>query len=212
MRSLHNSARWQTVIRSLLLMKFSVFLFFIGLGLSGCQQQRVTGKRYLNMDSLINEQVYYLTHFNASLNKEAVIGNNRSSSTSKLDSTTWSYELDVFRQLDLINRPIYRDVYQVTDRVKDPKSNLLIKSYEAQSGSPVPYLRVYYLDTPLRMKRLEALYQENNALYGSQRKLEMYFDGEPGRPFLKGYLIEGNQKMMLSDSVHYAIHSEVVLQ
>jgi hypothetical protein len=98
----------------------------------------------------------------------------------------------------------------VKDGVKDSKSNLLIKSYEAPANSPVPYLRLYYQDSPTRLKKLEALYKETNSLYGSQRKLEMYFDDTTGKPYLKGYLIEGNQKMMLSDSVHYAIRSEVV--
>ena len=190
-------------------MRVVVFLLFIGFGFSGCRQQKVKEKRYLDMDSLVNIQVNYLSHSKAALKKEATIGGQNSSSSSVLDSTAWSHELDVFRQLDLINRPIYRDVYQVKDGVKDSKSNLLIRSYEAPANSPVPYLRLYYQVTPTRLKKLEALYQETNSLYGSQRKLEMYFDDSSGKLHLTGYAIEGDQKMMLSDSVHYAIRSEV---
>lgn len=190
-------------------MRVLVFVLFVGL-VSGCQKQKSNAKRYLDMDSLVNVQVKYLTQSKATLEKKATIGDKTSSSTAVPDSTSWSHELDVFRQLDLINRPIYRDVYVVRDGGKDSKSNLLIKSYEAPANSTVPYLRLYYQDSPWRLKKLEALYQEINSLYGSQRKLEMYFDDATGKPFLKGYLIEGNQKMMLSDSVHYAIKSEVV--
>jgi hypothetical protein len=190
-------------------MRVLALLFFAVL-VSGCQKQKVITKRYLDVDSLVNAQVKYLSQSKASLKKEATIGGKTSSSTNALDSTAWSHELDVFRQLDLINRPIYRDVYEVKDGVKDSKSNLLITSYEAPTNSPVPYLRLYYQNSPTRLKKLEALYQETNSLYGSQRKLEMYFDDTTGKPYLKGYLIEGNQKMMLSDSVHYAIRSEVV--
>jgi len=191
-------------------MRLVIFLLFVGIGFSGCRQEKVKEKRYLDMDSLVNAQVFYLSQSKASLKKEATIGDKTSSSTNALDSTAWSHELDVFRQLDLINRPIYRDVYEVKEGVKDSKSNLLITSYEAPINSPVPYLRLYYQNSTTRLKKLEALYQETNSLYGSHRKLEMYFDDSNGKPYLKGYLIEGNQKMMLSDSVHYAIRTEVI--
>lgn len=190
-------------------MRVLVFVLFVGL-VSGCQKQKSNAKRYLDMDSLVNVQVKYLTQSKATLEKKATIGDKTSSSTAVPDSTSWSHELDVFRQLDLINRPIYRDVYVVSDGVKDSKSNLLIKSFDAPANSSVPYLRLYYQDTPTRLKKIEALYQETNALYGSQRKLEMLFDDTTGKPCLKGYLIIGNQKMILSDSVHYTIKSEVV--
>lgn len=186
-------------------------LFFTALVLFGCQQQKVKEERYLNMDSLVNAQVHYLSHSNLFLKKEASIGNKKSASTNKLDSTGWSNELDVFRQLDLVNRPIYREVYLVKDGVKDSKSNLLIRSYEAPVNSPIPYVRLFYQDTPNRLKKLEAFYQENNSLYGSKRKMEMYFDDASGKTYLKGYLMEGQQKMMLSDSVKYTIKAEVVL-
>jgi len=192
-------------------MRVIAVLISVGLAVSGCKQQVIKQKSYLNVDSLISSQIDYLRHSKASLTKEASIGGKTSVSTTLLDSTSWSHELDVFRQLDLINRPTYRDAYSVTDRVKDSKSNLLIKSYEAQAGSPVPYLRLYYMETPLRLKRLEAFYQETNSLYGSQRKLAMYFEGDQGKPHLKSYSIEGDQKLMLSDSVHYTIRAEIIL-
>lgn len=190
-------------------MRFFVLLLFIGLVASGCQKQKVRAKRYIDMDSLVNVQVDYLSKSKASLKKEAIIGEKNSSSSNVLDSMAWSQELDVFRQLDLINRPIYRDAYVVNAGVKDSKSNLLIRSYQAPSMSAVPYLLLYYQNTPSRLKKLEALYQETNSLYGSQRKLEMYFEDTTGKSYLTGYSIEGNQKMILSDSVHYVIKADI---
>jgi len=192
-------------------MRVIAVLISVVLVVSGCKQQVIKEKRYLNVDSLISSQIDYLSNAKASLTKEAAIGDKTSVSTTLLDSTSWSHELDVFRQLDLINRPTFRDAYVVTDRVKDAKSNLLIRSYEAPAGSPVPYLRLYYMETPLRLKRLEAFYQETNSLYRSQRKLAMYFEGDPGKPYLKSYSIEGDQKLMLSDSVHYTIQAKITL-
>ncbi len=190
-------------------MKIASLLFCIVLVAVGCQKQEVKSKRYFDLDSLVNAQVDYLSQSKASLKKEATISDKSSSSVNSLDSTTWSHELDVFRQLDLINRPIYSDVYSMTDGEKDLKSNLLIRSYEASANSPVPYLRLYYQTIPSRLKKLEALYQETNSLYNSQRKLEMYFDDTTGKSYLAGFFIEGDQKMILSDSVHYTIRAEI---
>jgi hypothetical protein len=184
-------------------------LLVIELLATSCQEQKVNGKRYFDLDSLISAQIVYLSKSKASLKKEATISEKSSSSTTILDSTAWSNELDVFRQLDVINRPTYRDAYEVKDGVKDSKSNLLIRSYEARTNSAVPYLRLLYQDNPSRLKKLEALYQETNSLYSSQRKLEMYFDDTKGKPYLTGFFIEGDQKMILSDSVHYTIRTEI---
>jgi hypothetical protein len=185
------------------------FLVLIGLISVSCQEKRVVEKRYLDLDSLMNAQVAILSKSKVSLTKKAVIGLKKDSSITVPDSSAWSQELDVFRQLDLINRPIYRDVYQINDKMKDSKSNLLIYSLEARSKSPIPYLRLYYQDTPSRLKKLEAVYQESNSLYASHRLLKMYFDDTTGRPSLTGYLIEGDQKMILSDSIHYTITAHI---
>jgi hypothetical protein len=183
--------------------------FVIVLLAVGCQTQAIKRKRYFDLDSLVSAQVVYLSKSKASLIKNATISEKSSSSINTLDSTAWSHELDVFRQLDLINRPIYSDVYDFKDGVKDSKSNLLIRSYEAPSNSAVPYLRLYYQATPARLKKLEAFYQETNSLYKSHRKLEMYFDDNVGKPYLIGFEIEGDQKMILSDSIHYTIRAEI---
>lgn len=190
-------------------MKITSFLFFIVLLAVGCQQQEVNRKRYFDLDSLVSAQVIYLSKSKASLKKEATISGKSSSSVNTLDSTAWSHELDVFRQLDLINRPIYSDVYDTSDGGKDSKSNLLIRAYEAPANSTVPYLRLFYQTTPTRLKKLEAVYQETNSLYNSQRKLKMYFDDTIGKPYLTGYFIDGHQKMILGDSVHYTIQVEI---
>ena len=191
-------------------MRKVALLFFLSSSIFGCEKESAHDKRYIDMDSLINQQIKHLAKSNVSAKKEASIGGKISSTTSVLDSTTWSHELDVFRQLDLINRPIYKDAYQIRSNEKDSKSNLLIKSFEASATSAVPYLRMYYQDSPKRLRKLETLYQEINSLYASQRKLEMYFDDATGTPLVTSFSIEGNQKMILSDSVHYTIHTTVI--
>jgi hypothetical protein len=192
-------------------MRLASLLFMVLLLAFGCQRKGATTKRYFDLDSLINSQVTNLSRSKASLKKEASISGKSSTSINALDSTSWSHELDVFRQLDLINLPIYSDVYEIKNGTKDSKSNLLIRSFEAPANSAVPYLRLFYQSSPARLKKLEAQYREANSLYNTQRKLVMYFDDSAGKALLTRFLIEGTQKMIFSDSVQYTIRAEIQL-
>jgi hypothetical protein len=192
-------------------MRLASLLFMVLLLAFGCQRKGATTKRYFDLDSLINSQVTNLSRSKASLKKEASILGKSSTSINALDSTSWSHELDVFRQLDLINLPIYSDVYEIKNGTKDSKSNLLIRSFEAPANSAVPYLRLFYQTSPARLKKLEAQYREANSLYNTQRKLVMYFDDSAVKALLTRFLIEGTQKMIFSDSVQYTIRAEIQL-
>jgi len=192
-------------------MKVATFLFLVSFLYAGCQRKVITNKRYFDLDSLVNSQVAYLSRSKASLKKEATILGKSSTSVNTLDSTSWSHELDVFRQLDLINLPIYSDVYLIKNGAKDSKSNLLIRSFDAPANSAVPYLRLFYQTSPARLKKLEAHYQKTNSLYHTQRKLVMHFDDTAGKALLTSFFIEGDQKMIFSDSVQYTIRAEIQL-
>lgn len=190
-------------------MKVVSLLFLVIITSVGCQRKVVTHKRYFDLDSLVTAQVAYLGRSKASLKKEASISGKSSTSVNTLDSASWSHELDVFRQLDLINLPVYSDAYEVRNGIKDSKSNLLIHSFDAPANSAVPYLKLFYQTSPARLKKLEAQYQATNSLYSTKRTLIMYFDDTAGKALLKSFSIEGAQKMILSDSVHYFIRAEV---
>jgi len=47
------------------------------------------------------------------------------------DSTQWKHELDAFQQLDVINKPLYKDNYHLEER-DDDHSNLLVRKYTSQ--------------------------------------------------------------------------------
>lgn len=162
------------------------------------------------MDSLVTAQVMKLTDLNLTLKKEARVNQSVSTSTTALDSLGWADELDVFRQVDIINRPTYRDAYEVTDGQKDLNSNLTVRTYTSQGNTPVAYVQFFYLDSWSRLKKIKALYREKNRLFEMNRALEMFFDDHGGKPLLTGFRVEGHQKMILSDSVHYSIQSAVI--
>jgi hypothetical protein len=162
-------------------------------------------KAYFDFDSLINVQVVELLKFKSTIRKKSEINGKNDESSFVPDSTNLANELDVFRQLDLINRPLYRKSYEVIDGLKDTKSNLLIRSYTATSPSPVPYVKFYYQSSSRVIKRIESVFQEENALYDTKRKLILEFDDSSGSILLSSYQLQGAQKMILSDSVNFSV-------
>jgi hypothetical protein len=72
----------------------------------------------------------------------------------------------------------------------------------------VPFVQFYYQHDVTNLKRIEAEYQEQNALYYTKRRLSIQFDGS-GKNLIHHYSIEGAQKMILSDSVRFSIHGSI---
>jgi hypothetical protein len=162
-------------------------------------------KPYFDFDSLINTQVALLVKESASLSKTVLLDGKRDLSTIKPDSAIIAHELDVFRQLDLINKPLYRNAYEISDGEKDSRSNLMVRTYKSKNPSPVPFVSFYYQNDFLHIKKIESYYVENNSLYSTKRKLQLEFDDTTGTLLLSRYELTGTQKMILSDSVKFLI-------
>ncbi len=185
---------------------FSSFAFL----LSSCDRvDQQYDKAYFDFDSLINVQVLELGKAKANFSKKSTIGSKNDNSSFVPDSLSLANELDIFRQLDLINKPLYRKSYNVKVGEKDTKSNLLIRSYTAKTPSPVPYVKLYYQSSPLDIRKIESSYHEKNALYNTSRKLTLLFDDSSGFGLLRGYQITGTQKMILSDTVYFSVEVSV---
>ena len=185
--------------------------FFIGLLASAlllsCESAgKRSEKAYFDFDSLINAQVRYLAAHAPKLTKQAVVdGRTEELETTPADSAAWSKELDIFRQLDLINKPINRDSYEIKEGLSDTKSNLLVSEYKATEDLALAYLKIYYQDTPGNVRRIEGTYREKNALYTGTRFLTMELTTIQTHVVLTSYSISGGQKMILGDSVQFKI-------
>lgn len=185
-----------------------VFFLIAGcaLMLTACNRgNQVYDKTYFDFDSLINVQVKELINAKVTLRKVSVINGKSDSSSFVPDSLKLANELDVFRQLDLINKPLYKSSYVVKEGEKDTRSNLLIRSYSAKSASPVPFVKFYYRSSPRDIKKVESFFQEENALYNTSRNLTLLFDDSSGTPLISGYQLRGSQKMILSDTVNFSV-------
>lgn len=175
--------------------------------LSACETgERNTAKNFYDFDSLIQAQIHHLTLEKVSLHKEASInGHEEESTVTPADTTGWSRELDIFKQLNLINKPINKDNYEVRDKLNDPNSNLLIREYKSKKDIVLPYLRIYYQDKPENLIKVEGTYNEENALYSSSHHLTLELNKIDNKTMLTSFSIAGGQKMMMSDSVEFKI-------
>ncbi|MEP2670850.1 MAG: hypothetical protein ABJH04_17725 [Cyclobacteriaceae bacterium] len=191
-------------------MRLSVLVLLGMLALASCKHNPSVSKNYFDIDSLIDKQLIYLNKAGASLSKSASIDSVRDKTNFKPDSASWANELEVFRHLDIINKPIYVDSYNVTDGEKDTNSNLTVRSFEANKEIPVKSLKLYYQENPRKLRKLEAVLSEKNSLYYTTRKFSMELEDVNELMILSKYDVRGVQKMILRDSVRFTISSEVI--
>lgn len=182
---------------------------FVALLASCSAPDKITPGQFFDIDSLVTKQVELLSEGKFKLQKKVVIGVSNEQAALTPDSLQWSSELDVFRQLAIAGRPTNRDKYEISD-IEDTRSNLRIRSYAAEK-TPVPELKIYYLNGIGDVRKIEATYYESNLLYTSQRNLELEFEGGNARGLIRQYKVEGYQKIIMSDSVHFLIEANVVL-
>ncbi len=85
----------------------------------------------------------------------------------------------------------------------------MVRRYRATQEIPVLELQFYYFNQFKNLKKIEAIYRQQNLLYASTRHLSMEFEEVEGKPVLIAYRIEGAQKMFLGDSVKYSVLTEI---
>ncbi len=188
-------------------MRFLLVVALAWLGACTAREKKYV-KAYTDLDSLVNAQITALKEEQQTLKKRAWLNQLASDTAYRPDSLAWTNELSIFRQLDAINKPTFRGAY-VRETGTDSKSNLAVLSLTSNKPSTVPYIRFYYLNKPANLKRVEARFEESNALFSTYRQMEMQFEEINGQTLLKSFRVEGAQKMMLSDSVRFGIEATV---
>jgi len=180
-----------------------------GLLAAGCGGQNQTTASLYDIDSILQYQVRHFINQGAEIRKKAVLnGVEKMTVILPEDSVDWEEELAIFLELDIINRPINRNLYKVED-LSDTESNLRIKSFTATEELPVRYLKVYYFKTMDRVRKIEAEYNARNSLYQSTRFLTLEFEEVGGKSQLTSFAVDGGQKMFLDDSVQYTIDAAI---
>lgn len=181
--------------------------------LAGCawiacgQQNAVYDKPFIDIDSLLNQQVHQLVAQQARLHKTTEAGGTPGEKTWLPDSLQWAAEMEVFRQLDDVNRPGVTRQYAIVGK-KDSLSNLQVVMYQAPDA-PLTELALYFLPRPRQLKKIAARLQRSNPLFTASRAVALEFDHWQGQPRLARYHVQGFQKMVLGDSITYQISGTV---
>lgn len=188
----------------------ATFTLCLALMLS-CESERPAAAFY-PIDSLITHQAAYLTEIKARLSKDALLSGKTDTMTYRpADSLAWINELDIFRKLEVINKPVNKGSYLIDDGLLDPGSNLTVKAFTSLEKLPVVYLKIYYQGTIDKPRKIEALYDEENQLHQSARLLSLHFQQLEDKTVLTSYAIEGGQKMMFADTVAFYISGKILI-
>ncbi len=165
-------------------------------------------KPYFDMPSLVEQQLQWLDSLNPPVTLRASISGETQTQTMRKDSTAWADAFDLFRRAD-INQPVLQGAYEETDSAV--QDSLRVRIYRAKhtQQAEIPYLRVFYRDSLANVYRIETMFQEDNVLYSTSRKMWMTFSPQKGKPRVTSFETVGKQKMILRDSVTYAARGEL---
>lgn len=178
--------------------------------LSGCAGAPSAQKKsFYNVDSLISFQVNNLKG-KYELNKLVEIDGKKEETRFVPDSLQWAGELQIFRQIDQINKGAFRDAYVVNDS-RDVNSNLTVREIRAQGETDVPVsvVKFFYLRDISDLRKIEATLLEENTLYVNTRRLTIQFEPANSIHLVQRFRIEGLQKMVMNDSVRFVIAGEI---
>jgi hypothetical protein len=175
---------------------------------AACNQAPVSTEKFFDFEGLITDQVIQLNQSRGVLEKSVTMGLTATDSSYVPSLKGWESELEIFRDLEIINRPTYRDAYKVDDPLADATSNLKIRQY-VSDNAPLHFVRFYYQSEFGNLKKIEAAFTEKNILYSTSRSLLMEFDDHGGEPQLIHYSMDGFQKMVLSDTVRFSVQGHI---
>jgi hypothetical protein len=161
---------------------------------------------YFDLQSFLDRQVEYLQTAQPVVRK-TVYDQQEVVETETVRNINWERELELFREIDL-NRPALRDYFTLT-RHTDPATGHITERYEKKPGA---YTNVDFLEVELdatgQLRQLRAATQQDNPLFFTQHHLQL--TTSPSTPTrIQSYAVSGVQKLILTDSVHYAVEAEV---
>lgn len=176
---------------------------------TGCENKAASGSAFYPIDSVVQRQIAVLLQEGSSLEK--IVGLNGKYDTISLvpDSSLWARELEFFSQINAINKPVNRSLYEMRDQ-PDSRSNLTVRTITAsEKDLSVQNLSLFFLRNILNLRRIDAETHESNSMFEGHRVLRFDFENKSGQPTLKSYEIKGGQKMFLGDSVTYSIKATI---
>ncbi|RSK31240.1 hypothetical protein [Hymenobacter metallilatus] len=156
---------------------------------------------YFNLLGFLEQQSTLLNQQQPDLEKQVLLRDGKRETT-RVRKTDWTKELQIFQQAD-INKPALRGLYAVNSTTLP--SGLVQRTYRRQSGTDHPVEELTVVSQDAVVHDVTAKVAQNNPLVYSAKTLELHCQN--GR--LVNYSVNGVQKLVLFDSVRYAVRAQV---
>ncbi|MBS1557307.1 MAG: hypothetical protein JST69_01165 [Bacteroidetes bacterium] len=185
-------------------MKWVIITVVAGALWSCVSDEQKNKKIYFDFDSLMTAQVKNIKKNEIVLLKKTILNSLTDSLSLKPDSIQLKNEMEMFRQLDDINKPMYKGWYKIETK-EDVNSNLKVRTFTTNTKATVPFVKLFFNQKINRLKRIESSWAENNAMMNTQRFLMLEFEDHNDQPRLMHYRVTGHQKVIFSKSVSLAV-------
>ncbi|NVO83996.1 hypothetical protein [Hymenobacter terrestris] len=156
---------------------------------------------YFNLPAFLSEQSTALNRRKPTVEKQVLLRDG-GLETERLTPTDWAKELQIFQQAD-IDKPALRGLYLV-DSVAT-RDGLLRRTYRRRPGVEQPVRQLLVISRDGQVQQVRATVSQDNPLVYSAKTLEL--DSPNGQ--LKSYHVQGVQKLILFDSVRYAVRGTI---
>jgi hypothetical protein len=177
---------------------FSIICLFL---LGSCQTPADTAqtKVYFDLKGFIEQQIIELNKRKPLVTKEMAIGEGKDKTeTTNID---WKKELELFIQADL-----NKQAFQLSYDISQPTPNAYLYSLKRGEKLPVKSLKIVIDETSKQPNLIEAVLQEENKLYDSEKRLLLTCTMRPeGVWLLKTYKINGFQQLTLADKKAFSV-------
>jgi len=186
-------------------MRTFLFLFILVLFLGSCTNPTDTAavQNYFNLKGFIENQIAELNKRKPLVNKEMALGDkNENMQTTEID---WRQELELFTQTDL-----NKQAYQLSYTISQPSSSTFLYTLKNGEKLPVKSLKIVLDEVSKQPKLVEALLQEDNRLYDSEKKLQLTCTMRPeGVWLIKTYEINGFQHLSITDKKTFLVKGTI---
>lgn len=157
---------------------------------------------YFELLSFLEKQETLLSQRKPIVEKQVVLRDGHQE-TARVTQTDWVKELQIFQQAD-INKPALRGLYQVDCSTLE--SGLIRCRYSRQPGTEHPVEQLTVLsDGPIVQELTATVAQDNPLVYSAKTMTLRCQNGQ-----ISSYQVSGVQKLVLFDSVRYAVRSRVL--
>ncbi|MDU0370605.1 hypothetical protein ACFPAF_09400 [Hymenobacter endophyticus] len=157
---------------------------------------------YFNLLGFLEQQSTLLGQRRPAVEKQVLLRDGQQEVT-RVQPTEWAKELQIFQQAD-INKPALRGLYVVDSAALS--SGLVQHTYRRLPGTDHPVEQLTVVSRDSVVQDITASIDQDNPLVYSAKTVELHCQNGQ----LTSYRVNGVQKLILFDSVRYAVRGRVL--